>query len=173
MLESLEHYSTLSLYSAMAVYAIAFVFFAVDLANRSAGVAPAQTAAPASATSAAGGSTLTIARAKAPAATNAASSAPRSRALRIGFALTVVGFVFHAAATVLRGIAAERVPFANMYEFSLTATLSIVAIYLLMQFFVDLRFLGVLITGLAVLCLGVTKVNYYVDIVPLPPALDS
>lgn len=81
--------------------------------------------------------------------------------------------MFHAAATILRGIAAERVPFANMYEFSLTATLSIVAVYLLVQFFVDLRFLGVLITGLALLFLGVTKVNYYVDIVPLPPALDT
>ena len=173
MLETLEHYSTLSLYSAMAVYAIAFVFFAVDLANRSGGVAPAQTAAPAATTGAASGSTLTIARTQAPPANAAAPRAPRSRALRIGFALTVVAFVFHAAATVLRGIAAERVPFANMYEFSLTATLSIVAVYLLVQFFVDLRFLGVLITGLALLFLGVTKVNYYVDIVPLPPALDS
>lgn len=173
MLETLEHYSTLSLYSAMAVYAIAFVFFAVDLANRSAGQAPAQAGAVAANTGAVGGSTLTIARTKAPAGTALPSRAPRSRALRVGFALTIVGFVFHAAATVLRGVAAERVPFANMYEFSLTATLSIVAIYLLMQFFVDLRFLGVLITGLAVLFLGVTKVNYYVDIVPLPPALDS
>ena len=94
-------------------------------------------------------------------------------ALRIGFGLTIVGFLFHAVATVLRGIAAERVPFANMYEFSLTATLTIVAVYLLVQFFVDLRFLGVLVTGLTVLFLGVTKVNFYVDIVPLPPALDS
>ncbi|MBU3994973.1 MAG: c-type cytochrome biogenesis protein CcsB, partial [Actinobacteria bacterium] len=172
MLETLEHYSTLSLYSAMAVYAIAFVFFAVDLANRSGGVAPAQAAAPAATAGAASGSTLTITRAQAPAAAQT-SRAPRSRSLRIGFALTVVAFVFHAAATILRGIAAERVPFANMYEFSLTATLSIVAVYLLVQFFVDLRFLGVLITGLALLFLGVTKVNYYVDIVPLPPALDS
>ena len=38
MLQSLEHleqYSTIALYSAMAVYAIAFVFFVVELANRS------------------------------------------------------------------------------------------------------------------------------------------
>ncbi len=169
MLETLEHYSTLSLYSAMAVYAIAFVFFAVDLANRSGGVA--QAGAQPVAAQAAGGSTLTLTRTHTSAPT--AVSVSRSRAMRVGFGLTIVGFLFHAAATVLRGIAAERVPFANMYEFSLTATLTIVAVYLAVQFFVDLRFLGVLVTGLTVLFLGVTKVNFYVDIVPLPPALDS
>ena len=60
-----------------------------------------------------------------------------------------------------------------MYEFALTATVAIVLVFLVMQFVVDLRFLGTLITGLTVLFLGVTKVNYYVEIVPLPPALDS
>ena len=60
-----------------------------------------------------------------------------------------------------------------MYEFALTATLAIVGLYLIAQFFVDLRFLGSLVTGLAVLFLGVTKVNYYVEIVPLQPALDT
>lgn len=170
MLETLEHYSTLSLYSAMAVYAIAFVFYAVDLANRSGDAASAQASAGATHTSAAGGSTLTMTRAQT-AQKNA--PAPRSRALRVGFALTVVGFLFHLAATVLRGIGAGRVPFANMYEFGLSATVAIVAVFLLMQFFIDLRFLGALVTGLVVLFLGVCKVNYYVDIVPLPPALDS
>lgn len=141
MLSDLETYSTLALYSSMMVYAIAFVFYVVDLANRSGDAAVIGT--------------------------------KRSRSVRIGFSLTVLGFVLHAAATVLRGIGAGRVPWANMYEFALTATLAIVAIYLVVQFFVDLRFLGVLITGMAVLFLGISKVNYYVAIVPLPPALDS
>ncbi len=147
MLQSLEEYSTIALYSAMAIYAIAFVFYVVDLANRS------------------GDSSPQAADGKAP--------AKRSRALNIGFSLTVLGFIFHAAATVLRGIAAERVPYANMYEFSLTATLAAVGIFIVSQFFVDVRFLGALITGLAVLFLGVSKVNYYRPIVPLPPALDT
>ena len=42
--------------------------------------------------------------------------------------LTVLGFLLHLVATILRGIGAERVPFANMYEFALTATLAIVLI---------------------------------------------
>ena len=144
-LEELEQYSNIALYSAMAVYSIAFVFYAVDLANRS-GDAGAGTT-PGAATGQAG----------------------RSRSLRIGFSLTVLGFLLHLGATVLRGIAAERVPFANMYEFSLTATVAIIAIFLLAQFFVDLRYLGALVTGMTVLFLGIARVNFYREIVPLPP----
>lgn len=147
MLSQLETYSTIALYSGMVVYAIAFVFYVVDLANRSgdAAVASGQTS----------------------------EKTPRSRWLRGGFALTIVGFVLHFAATLLRGIGAERVPWANMYEFALTATLAMVAVYLVVQFFVDLRFLGVIVTGLALVFLGVSKVNYYVPITPLVPALDT
>lgn len=180
MLTELESLSTVALYSAMAVYAIAFVFYAVDLANRSGEAALAasrDTAAAASgsasASASADGGVATLVR-KAPAkAKPEEPKQSRSRALRIGFSLTVLGFVFHLAATVLRGIGAGRVPWANMYEFALTATCAVVLIFLLTQFVVDLRFLGTLITGLAVLFLGVTKLNFYVSIVPLQPALDS
>ena len=171
MLTELETLSTAALYSAMIVYAIAFVFYAVDLANRSgdAALATQRAAAASDRAAEAGGRVATLTRT----ASNISAAPRRSRSLRIGFALTVVGFVFHLAATILRGIGAERVPWANMYEFALTATCSIVLIFLVVQFFVDVRFLGALITGLSVLFLGVTKVNYYVAIVPLQPALDS
>jgi len=152
-LEHLEQYSTVALYSAMAVYAIAFVFFVVDLANRSGD----QSGSPDVAT----------------VSTATGKKVVQSRSLRIGFALTILGFVLHLAATVMRGIAAGRVPFSNMYEFSLTATTAIIAIYLITQIFVDVRFLGALVTGMTVLFLGVTKVNFYREIVPLPPALDT
>ena len=148
MLTQLENYSLIALHSSMVIYAIAFVFYVVDLANRS------------------GDSTTA-------ATLGTREKAPRSRWLRAGFGLTVVAFVLHLAATVLRGIGAERVPWANMYEFALTATLVIVGLFLLVQFFVDLRFLGSLVTGMTVIFLGVTRVNYYVEIVPLMPALDT
>jgi len=146
-LEHLEEYSNVALYSALAVYSIAFVFYAIDLANRS-------------------GDTVVV-------ASGPGKKAPRSRALRIGFSLTVLGFVLHLGAATLRGIAAHRVPFSNMYEFALTATVAIVAIFLLTQFFIDLRYLGALITGMTVLFLGIARVNFYRPIVPLPPALDT
>ena len=205
VLSQLEHFSTIALYSAMIVYAIAFVFYAVDLANRSgdaaqaAGredadaakaeaahaeehVAAATSSLEATATgSIAVGSTATKVRPAPAVKPRGGASAPvdgprkagRSKVLRIGFSLTALGFLLHLGATVLRGIGAERVPWANMYEFALTATCAIVLIFLLVQLVVDLRFLGTLVTGLTVLFLGVTKVNYYVEIVPLQPALDS
>lgn len=171
MLSELETFSTIALYSAMIVYAIAFVFYAVDLANRSGDAATESRKATVGAgAAAAGGGVATLTRT---ATTPISEKERRSRSLRVGFSLTVLGFILHLAATVLRGIGAERVPWANMYEFALTATCSIMLIFLLVQFFVDLRFLGTLVTGMAVLFLGVTKVNFYVPIVPLQPALDS
>ena len=163
----------------MIIYAIAFVFYAVDLANRSGDRAVAlstgsagQADAAATASAAGGGATLVAAK-TAGRTTRGSEKPPRSKSLRIGFSLTVLAFLLHLGATVLRGIGAERLPWANMYEFALTATLAIVLVFLVVQFIVDLRFLGALITGLSVIFLGVTKVNYYVEIVPLPPALDS
>ncbi|QNN63914.1 c-type cytochrome biogenesis protein CcsB [Leucobacter denitrificans] len=168
----------------MIVYAIAFVFYVVDLANRSGDLVGAASAgsvksasaqggsAQSASAQAAGGNTTVLTRQKASASTRQPQQ-PRSRWMRSGFALTVLGFVLHAGATVLRGIGAERVPWANMYEFALTATLAVVALFLIVQFFVDIRFLGALVVGMAVVFLGVAKVNYYVEIVPLVPALDS
>ncbi|WP_461638332.1 c-type cytochrome biogenesis protein CcsB [Leucobacter sp. BZR 635] len=155
----------------MIVYAIAFVFYVVDLANRS-GDAHLAAAVPAAGNAQAGaqGGTATLVKAS---RAGAPTKLPRSRWLRAGFALTVLGFLLHLAATVLRGIAAGRVPWANMYEFALTATLAAVGIFLIVQFFVDLRFLGTLVTGMTIMFLGIAKINYYVAIVPLVPALDS
>lgn len=134
--------SLLALYSAMAVYTLAFVAFTVDLAKRS--------------------------------AERVADRAPaRSRALRIAMALTVLAWVLHAAAALFRGLAAGRVPWANMFEFSLTATAIIVGVFLAIQFWRDLRFLGAYIVGFALIVLGVATVNFYVDVIPLPDALQS
>ena len=53
---------------------------------------------------------------------------------RIGVALTVVAAVVHLVAVVSRGLAADpvRVPWGNMYEFTLTGTLVVVVGYLLL-----------------------------------------
>lgn len=141
-METLEQFSTMALYSAMIVYSIAFVFYVVDLANRSA-------------------------------STNKSPLPTRSRAANIGISLTILGGLLHLGATVLRGVGAGRMPWANMYEFALTATLAAILTFIVVQFIVDIHFLGALITGIAILFLGVTKINYYVPIVPLQDALDT
>lgn len=86
---------------------------------------------------------------------------------------TALGFAVHLASTVLLGIAAGRVPWSNMYEFTMTATLIVTAVFLGSQLWQDLRFLGAFVTGLVTLCLGIASMFFYVDIVPLQPALQS
>ena len=163
-------YSLVAIYSAMAVYALAFISFALDLARR-VSEAKVQAAAPAVSVAAASGrgSTALLERTDAPAATPARPS----RSVRLAMALTVIGWVLHVGGTILRGVAAGRVPWANMFEFSLTMTAIIIGVFLVVQFWQDLRFLGVYVTGFVTLFLGVATTNFYVAVAPLPPALQS
>lgn len=98
---------------------------------------------------------------------------PVSRYGRIGFGLTILAATLHLAAAALRGIGAGRVPWANMYEFALSATLAAVLVFIVAQFFVELRYLGTLVTGLTLVFVGITRVNYYVEVSPLEVALRS
>ncbi len=111
------------------------------------------------------------------AADAAVEAAPRDRQrnvwARIGTSLTVLAFLFHFGGTLTRGIAAGRVPWSNMYEFSLMGTLLIVAVYLVVLLRYDLRFLGSLITGMVVLLLGGATLGFYTEIVPLADPLKS
>ena len=193
---TLDEISILCVYSAMAVYAIAFIAYAIDLARRSAAAtkaaddakaavvasapvaeaaAEAGTAGAAATvgTAAAGGGTGTLVAA--PPARGASVAWGRSPALRVAVAMTVVAWLLHLAADVTRGLAAGRVPWANMYEFALTGTLVITTVYLLVLVVAkhDLRFLGTFVTGLVLVLLGIATVNFYVSVVPLPPALQS
>ncbi|MGK2853176.1 MAG: c-type cytochrome biogenesis protein CcsB [Microbacteriaceae bacterium] len=135
--------SNMLLYSAMAVYLLAFISFALDLSRRS--EAPAAGAAPYS----------------------------PGASLRAGIALAVIGFLLHTGATLARGLANGHVPWSNMFEFSLTATNIVVAVFLVLLFRADLRFLGTFVIGFVLLMLGLATVGFYVDIVPLAPALQS
>ena len=168
MIENFVLYSNVAVYSAMAIYTIAFIMFTLDLSRRSATLAaPAEVGATARVGQQ--GSTALLERVDAPVATP--SNSPRY--LRIAFALTVFGWVLHVGAAIFRGVAAGRVPWANMFEFTLTATAIIVGVFLLVQVRQDLRFLGAFVVGFALIALGIATTNFYVDVIPLPPALQS
>ncbi len=188
----------------MAVYALAFIGFALDLAKRSSAVKSENMAAGSGSSAGVAfvgqntgsGRSSATALAERPTAVDAATataaaakgtgvgtgrggasasdeSGQRSMTLRLGVTMTVLAFVLQLGAVVLRGIAAGRVPWANMYEFSITGSLLIVAVFLVILLREDLRFLGTFITGLVLVLLGISTVNYYVAISPLPPALQS
>jgi cytochrome c-type biogenesis protein CcsB len=179
MTTNLATYSVVLTYSAMAVYVIAFIAFALDVAKRSGNVAAA----------AAGADTPTAATAEKTVATvqggtvvlekvaqrqdGGAARGGGSKFERVGMAMTILALVLHVGSIVLRGIAADRVPWGNMFEFSLTGTGLIILIFLLVQLWQNLKFLGVFITGLTIILLGIATVNYWVPVVPLQPALQS
>ena len=169
--DTLAAWSLVGVYSAAAVYMVAFVVFLLDLAKRSSSAGGATAAASGNLESQASGGSTTV-LVDAPPAPPTGASAP-NRAARVALALTAVGWAVQVAAIILRGVAAGRVPWANMFEFALMGTGIIVGVFLFAQFWKDLRFLGTFITGLAVLLLGLATRNLYVDVVPLPPALQS
>ncbi|MBT2495115.1 c-type cytochrome biogenesis protein CcsB [Microbacterium sp. ISL-59] len=160
--------SPVLLWTAIAIYAAAFVAYAFDLARRSQATADAQTVREPALVGAGGGTAVT-----ATGAPGAEVPPQRFVMARIGTSLTVLGFVFHLAAAVTRGIAAGRVPWANLYEFAMMGTLLIVAVFLVVLMRLDLRFLGTFITGLVVVLLGLGATNFYVDVSPLMDPLKS
>jgi cytochrome c-type biogenesis protein CcsB len=164
----LEVISPVLLWTATAIYAAAFVAYAFDLARRSQLTADAQSVREKE-FAAVGGRGGT-----AGAAAASDSPAPQRFVMaRIGTSLTVLGFLFHLGATLTRGIAAGRVPWANLYEFAMVGTLLIIAVYLLVLIKIDLRFLGTFITGLVVVLLGLAATNFYVEVSPLMDPLKS
>ncbi|MFE1644087.1 c-type cytochrome biogenesis protein CcsB [Microbacterium sp. P01] len=195
---TLDSVSVLLVWTAIAVYALAFIAYAIDLSRRSALAVDARGAAERDAATeryaatersrqlvTAGGAGTTVGGSAAAdrlrvderAAEEAMQARPGKRVkqtwARIGTSLTLLGFLFHVAADVTRGIAAGRVPWSNMYEFALTGTMLIVAVYLVVLFRYDLRFLGTFITGMIVLLLGGTALQFYVEITPLADPLKS
>lgn len=92
---------------------------------------------------------------------------------RQAVAATVVSAVLHVTAVILRGIAAERPPWGNMYEFVTSALAFTVLIYLFCVARFGMRWLGLGLTLLFTVGLGLAVTEFYVEVAPLVPALHS
>ena len=92
---------------------------------------------------------------------------------RAGVAVTAVALALNAVGVVARGLAAERVPWGNMYEFTITACLATVATYLVFMRFQPIRWLGLPMTLLVVVFLMLAVLYLDVPVGPLVPALHS
>ena len=92
---------------------------------------------------------------------------------RLGSAFMVIGTLLLLAGVIFRGISADRVPWGNMYEFSITGALvfSIAYLYALKKY--QMRWLGLpaAIAILLTLCTAATLL--YRPSAPLVPALKS
>jgi len=92
---------------------------------------------------------------------------------RIATAMMILGFVLLFAGVIARGVSAGRVPWGNMYEFSITGALAFTGAYLGALRKYDLRWLGLLISISVLLTLGTAVTVLYVPSAPLVPALKS
>jgi cytochrome c-type biogenesis protein CcsB len=92
---------------------------------------------------------------------------------KLGIGLLAISAVSHGVAVLLRGIAAGRVPWANMYEFSLTGSFIVVAIFLVAMRLREVRLIATFIAGFTLLVLGLATSIWYVQVKTLPPPLQS
>ncbi|TDW88114.1 cytochrome c-type biogenesis protein CcsB [Kribbella pratensis] len=108
-----------------------------------------------------------------PAVEEPASSERLDAASRIGLLLTWLAFVLHLGGVVTRGLAAGRVPWGNMYEFSITASLAVAIVYLIFVQRYKLQYLGLGVTFVVAAVLGLAALALYTPAGPLVPALHS
>src|SRR5690625_2145425 len=97
----------------------------------------------------------------------------RRRAAGIAMSTAWLGIALHVGAVVLRGIAAGRVPWAYMYEFTLMAIMFTVAVFLVVNRRKDIRYLGLPVMFLALITLLVAITLLYVAADGVQPALQS
>lgn len=165
----LAHLSDSLVYSAMAAYAVALVAFTIDLSGRG---RVATSPAP---------QKVLVAVAGSPEVHNDrlhGAEPPGSRkAAGIAVSVTWLGLLLHIAAVVARGLAAHRAPWGNMYEFSVTGAVVVVAVFLIVLQTSnggrDLRFLGTFVIGPVLLSLGLAVTVLYTQAAQLVPALQE
>ena len=92
---------------------------------------------------------------------------------RIATALMILATLLLFGGVIARGISASRVPWSNMYEFSITGAFAFSAAYLLTLRKYDLRWLGLPISIFILLVLGSAVTILYRPSAPLVPALKS
>jgi cytochrome c-type biogenesis protein CcsB len=156
-------------YSTIIVLAVALVAFAADLAvgtgRRRSDAAKQRRTSMARQASGGGAAVVTVASEEAPA---------DQRWARIGISLTTLAATLSVAAVITRGISAERPPWGNMYEFTLTAVATLLVIWVAMlPKRPEWRELGLLVVLFNLLLLGVAVLVLYRESAELVPALKS
>ena len=140
--------------------------------------APKATAESADAADAASGS-VAVAVATGGGEADAERAAVRSHRVaflgRLGLLLTAIGAVGHFVALVGRGMAADpnRVPWGNMFEFTVSGSFFVVLMFLVLHRKYHLAWMAPLVLGFVVTVLMVAVIWLYDDVAPLTEALNS
>ena len=94
---------------------------------------------------------------------------------RLGLLLTGIAVAVHAVALLGRGMAADpnRVPWGNMYEFTLSGTFVVALLYLVLHRRLGLAWMAPIVVGFVLAMLMVAVLWLYDPVAPLTEALDS
>lgn len=156
--------SNAAVYATMVTLTLAMIAFAASFAAGRR--RPVSASAPAVEEGA--GSTAVLTRIDPPVARQ-----PGRRSANVGMSLTWLAFGLLLIGVVLRGVWAGRVPWGNMYEFSITAALGVLGVFLGMSVRRDLRWLGLFVVIPTLLWLGLAVTVLYTEAAQLVPALKS
>ena len=182
--EAFAHVSNLVIPTATVIYALAMMSHALEWAMGRAVTSTVTTAAEVKAVALvgateAGAGVVPAAAAPSAGSGSSGSAAAGSRseraeaASRVGLLLTWLAFLLHLTGVLTRGLAAERVPWGNMYEFTITSSLAVAAVYLLFVHRYKLQWLGLGVTLFVAAVLGLATLALYTPAGPLVPALHS
>jgi cytochrome c-type biogenesis protein CcsB len=178
--ESLANQANVLLYGAMAAYACAFLAYTMDLAGGAARAERERNAALVEAREpAAVGAAVGAAGASSSASTTVGdrTEAPpareRRQAAAIGTSLTILALLLHVASVTMRGIAVQRPPWSNMFEFATAGSAVVTLVYVLALRWRDLRYLGAFVVGPVLLTLGLAVVVLYTKAAQVVPSLKS
>lgn len=94
------------------------------------------------------------------------------RLLGVAVSLTVLGTVLLIGASVTRGLATQRAPYGNMYEFGVTGTAIALSVYLLMVWRSKIQWMGGVVLGVCLFILAMS-ISSYTPAGPLVPALNT
>ncbi len=92
---------------------------------------------------------------------------------RLGTAFMLIATLLLLAGVIFRGISANRVPWGNMYEFSITGALSFSIAYLFALVKYKMRWLALPASLAILITIGTAVTLLYVPSAPLVPALKS
>jgi len=180
--ESLAHLSNNFVYSAMLVLSLAMVAFAVDFAFGSgaerARAAARRGSAVRTSVPVAAGAARNLAESGGPESADPAAAVEEPPVVgrwgRVGVSLTTLTFALLVAGVVSRGLSAGRLPWGNMYEFSVMAATAVLGVWLfLLTRGRQLQYLGLFITFPVLVTLGVAVTLLYTEAAQLVPALKS
>ncbi|MYW20342.1 c-type cytochrome biogenesis protein CcsB, partial [Streptomyces sp. SID2955] len=195
--EHLANVSNTLIYSAMAVYTLAFFAYIAEwlFGSRSKVGRTAAALTAGAATNAASGPAVTVKKAGGTAVLERPQVVVRSAAGsrdvpdgpgahggtekgdlygRIAVSLTVLAFAIEAGGVVSRALSVKRAPWGNMYEFNLTLTTVAVGVFLvLLALRKNIRWLGLPLVTTVLLDLGLAVTVLYTASDQLVPALHS